>query len=834
MVLVAAALAAGIGAGYAMSLPVGFWAALAIAALVVAAVTFARPHLHLLTALAVGVAIAALGATHVRMKFHSVPADHIVTYTSGHRTLATVRGRIVSAPQVVENNSALAGYSKPPQTVFILSADAIKAGDGWAKASGLLRVTVNEPAPRLSAGQRVTAAGWIGRFSPPANPGQFDWARAARRDGLWVQLSVPVADGVEVSSADALSSPARAMWRLRAGARQHLHSAGGGDDGDLLTALILGERSPALRKLNETMVRAGVAHFLSISGLHLGIFLGFVYLTCRLMMLSPRRAATAVLVVLACYVLLAEPRAPLLRSALMATAVCIATIARRKVSHLNALAVAAVVLLAADPMQLLSPGFQLSFAIVAGLMVFAEPVKRWMFSRFILRRGLMVFRNDQRAGRWVYYSLAGWLMTAAAMSLTAYMVAAPLVALHFGIFTPYAPLLSVLLLPIVAAVLVVGHVSLALAGVLPGLAYSVGQVAGGLAGGMAWAIGWLDYLPGLSYALRPVTVAWVGLCYAVMLLVLSARRLRYGRAAAALLAVVLVTVTINTQRTAPPPELAELNVLAVGKGQCVLLRTPSGRTFLLDAGTQSGYDVAQRVLLPFVRARRLPGPSAAFISHANTDHYNALPALLGHGRPALLRPRQLTSVYLNDYFGLANDHAGGALSQQMLADLTGAGVEIIRLRAGDRVQLDDRTHVEAIWPGPDMPADMSVNDRSLVLRITCDDRSVIVAGDIKQDAMTALLAGDVSLLAADAIILPHHGGWSPALPALVAAVDPAVVLRSSSRPAPIPDSQVTRREFFESLRQQRRYYTTAEHGWLQLTFGRGKCEVTTMRSATTR
>ena len=822
MALVAAALTIGIAAGCALPLPPGFWAAAAVGGCVVGILSFLRPHLHLLTAVAVGAAIAALGALHVQMHFHSVPDNHIVTYTNDHASLATVRGRIVSAPQIVETPEGLVGYSRPPQTVFVLSAEAIKTGATWADVTGLVRVTVSEPAPRLSAGQRVTAAGWIGRFRPPNNPGQFDWARAAHRDGLWAKLSVPVADGVQITSGAAAPWYNRAIWRLRASVRQHLHAAGGRDDGDLLTALILGERSPALRKLNATMVRAGIAHFLSISGLHLGIFLGFVYLACRLAMLSPRRSAGAVLVVLVCYVLLAEPRAPLLRSALMAAAMCIATIARRRVSHLNALAVAAVVLLAADPAQLLSAGFQLSFAIVAGLMVFAGAVRRRLFGAFILRRGLMVFRDEHRVRRWYYYTLANWLMAAVAMSLTAYFVAAPLVAYHFGIFTPYAPLLSVLLLPLVAGVLLVGHLSTALMGPMPNLAYAVGRAAAGIADGLAGAIGWLDHLPGLSFTLRPVSAAWVLLCYATMLLVLAARRIRFGRTLAVTAALALVVATAWTQRTAPPPNVAELNVLAVGRGQCVVLRTPSGRTFLFDAGTQSGYDVAGQTVLPFLRAGRLRAPRAAFISHANTDHYNALPRLLSGGR--------LATVYLNDYFGLANDHPGGPASQDMLGEVTDRNVEVVRLRRGETVALDDRTHVEVLSPGDDMPVGTSVNDRSLVLRITCDDRSVLLTGDIDEDGMTALLNSGVPL-AADVLLLPHHGAWEPVLPAFVDAVDPSIVLRSSGSPVPIAERHTDRREFYGSLAGRGRYCITADDGWIQLRFGRGRCGVTTMRGS---
>ena len=134
------------------------------------------------------------------------------------------------------------------------------------------------------------------------------------------------------------------------------------------------------------MIRAGTAHLMSISGLHLGIFLGFVFLLCRLVAMSPRRSAGVVLVVLAAYVLLAEPRAPLLRSAIMAAALCSGLILGRRYMPLNALAAAAIILLAIEPLQLFQAGFQLSFAIVAGLVLFLRPARRLIFRRWLRRR----------------------------------------------------------------------------------------------------------------------------------------------------------------------------------------------------------------------------------------------------------------------------------------------------------------------------------------------------------------------------------------------------------------------------------------------------------------
>jgi len=812
----AGAFALGIAAGRYGPLGGGFWGALGGAALLAAAAMLPSRRLHLATAVAVGLAVASAGALRARLARFSLPEDHVATYAPFQPIPATLRGQAVTAPQVLPGNAPEGmSYDRPPQTAFLLRAAQIRTDAGWRNVSGLVQVIIAEPADALRAGQQLELVGTLARLRPPDNPGQHDWASAAAERGVWARLTVPAAEGATVRAGADQPAWSRALWNLRAAARQEW--AHQGEGGQLLAALLLGERDPALRELNRTMAAAGVAHFLSISGLHLGIFLGFLYLLCRLVTLSPRRAAAVVLVVLASYVLLAEPRPPLLRSALMAAMLCLATILHRRYVALNAVAAAAIILLAFQPLELFQAGFQLSFATVAGLIVLHGPLRQALFGRWLRVRGLMVFRGDQRLQRWLHYSAANWAMDAVTMCLAAYLAAAPLVAHHFGLFSPYAPALSLLLLPAVTAVLVPGYLSLALAWPLPNLSHLLSRAARSAAEGLAWAARGFEALPGLSFAPRPVGPAWVVLCYATLGALLVHRRLPLGRLWAAGAVVALAGATIVTQLPAPAPRLAELDILAVGSGQCALLRTPSGQTFLLDAGTAAPFDANEAVLAPFLRCLRLPAPAEAFVSHANADHYNALPALLRDGT--------LRRVYLNDSFG--PDDPPDSPAAELIRQIADHRVEVRRLRAGDAVDLDERTRVEVLWP-PAEAAGLAVNDTSLVLRIRCDDRAVLLTGDIEQAPQAALAAS--ADLRADVLLLPHHGAWKPALPAFVAAVAPDVVVASAAAdPAGRGEIDDPSRHFFTQLRAGRRFYSTARHGWVQVRFGRGRVEVQTCR-----
>ena len=818
MLPVAVALAGGIVAGRYAPLGEAAWAIWGGSGLLLGVVAMVRGW-RAVAAGGIAAAIFALGAVHVRLSYFRLPDDHIATYAGPARTLATIRGRVVSSPSVYRQEAEL-DYPRQPTTRFEVAAEEIHAADGWRSVSGLVQVAVAEEAPDVARGARVELAGLISRLKPPSNPGQRDLAADARRGGTLVECRVPVAAGVQTLQAASGTWARRLADRAGNEAQRHIRGCVPGRAELLVEALLLGRRDPALRPLQETMVRAGIAHLLSISGMHLGMFLGFVYLLCRLVMLSPRRSALAALLCLGGYLLLAEPRSPLVRSAVMAAALCVATIVGRRHMALNALAVAAVALLIADPMDLFAAGFQLSFVIVAGLIVLTPYVRDLLFGRWLRERGLIVFRGDQRVRRWLYFNAADWGMAAGAMSLLAWLLAAPLAAVHFGLFSPYGAVLTLLAAPLVVATIVPGYLSLALAWAAPNLSYALGRAAGAFADMLAWLVERAESLPGLHFELQPVGAAWAIVAYVAIVLGVLHRRLPWGRAWAAAAAVCLLGATVWTQLPAAPPAMAELNVLSVGAGQCAVLRTPSGSTWLLDAGSLGRESCGEQVLVPFLRHQRWPGPTAAFVSHANADHYNALPAVLRRGWGA--------RVYLNEHFGHDPNAVGARPTALLLGEIARRGATVIRLHAGRTIRLDDRTTVQVLWP-PRGRGGLSANDTSLVLRITCDDRTVLLPGDVESAGQAAVTALG-RRVGADVLLLPHHGSWQPTLPDFYQAVSPEFALVSAGRKlSPPARGGDPAEKFYESLAAERKVYSTLQHGWLRVRFGKGRVDIETWR-----
>ena len=801
----------GIVAGRYVPAPPSLWLLGAVAAWVTALVLARRaPDAG---RLALAAAIALLGAGAMAAAWHRVPAGHLAGFCPpGRSTLATVTGRVLTVPQCEAGGppTPFEAYPRPPVTRYLLAAETVSTRAGPRPCRGRVAVSLDGDGTDLAPGERVRIAGRISLVGTASNPGQWNRRDHARRDGVIVQLSAPAPQALTVLS-PAPRAGAALLWRLRAIAGRRLGAGAEPHGRMILGALVLGHRPAQLGDLQQAMIRSGVAHFLSISGMHLGILLGLAYALLRLARTSPRWAAGIVLLLLVLYLLIAEPRTPVLRGAIMAGGFCLAVMLGRPANGVNLLAAAAIALLVADPVELLRPGFQLSFGVVTGIYLLGRPVRRALFGRWLGRAGLMVFGPDERLRQAWWRVGLPFTANLVSISVAAWLAGAPLVAYHFGVFTPLAPLATLALLPIVAVTLVTGYVQVLFSLWLPNLAASLGGLVDALTGLLAITAERLGRL-GPCIDLLPVQPWAAALTACAIVAAAHHRRLGLSRAWATVVILGVLTLVVAATQIEAGPRETTFTVLNVREGMCSVLRTPSGRTVLFDAGSRSLSDPYGQVLRPCLRTRRWPAPTAAFVSHAELDHYNALPDLMADtGLPVLVT---------HGRFG------EGAEASEPVSILLGrierGPTRHRRLARGGQVRLDERTTVTCLWPPATAGFDaLSPNDGSLVLRVDCDGVRQLQPGDIEHLGQQLLLDLDPAALAADVLVLPHHGSATPALAAFVAAVDPSIVIRSSG-----PRRDGATREL-ETLAVNRRFVATSNDGAVTVTIIDGRPRVST-------
>ncbi len=566
------------------------------------------------------------------------------------------------------------------------------------------------------------------------------------------------ADATRIRCSSALDrANAAARWRARAAAR--LDERLPPDAAALAGALTLADRSGLPEGVSRRFARAGLAHLLAISGLHVGVLAGVAaWLFGLALPTGSRHVAAAGLT--GAYVLWIGAPPSAVRASLLFAGWALSRLRGSPVRTSDLLGAAAAAALLADPLTALEPGFQMSFAGFGGVVLGAATGRR-----------LVAGRNPGRRVR-------GLLLSAAA-GAGACALTAPLTALHFQRSAPVAAVSGLLGTPLLGLAL------LASIGVLVLPAWAAWAAEGAATGLLRFLTATVDGFAsvpgGQVQAPPPGSAYWL---IALLLLLAWIRYVRGGRwdscltpVASAILVALAWPALASAWTGLPGGGETLVCTLDVGQGDAAAVRTRSGRWILLDAGPAAppgrrGRDEGLSTVVPFLRDRGVGSVELLALSHPDLDHVGGGEAVLER-----LRVRRVASA------GVAipgRPHLG------FLRAVRDEGARWMTLRAGDRMRVDE---VELLVldagpePGPGRPGRFSPNDAGVSLRVRVGASFTwVTTGDASMAREMAMLRRwpDDSLRA-DVLSVGHHGSRTSAAPAWVRAVSPALALISTGR-----------------------------------------------------
>ena len=602
-------------------LPVAVWLWIAFAACYGLAAVLARRAVVSTCCLVIGVA--AIGVAAGQSARYSYEDGEIGLYTGETPRLAWLELHLPTTPKLVRLDET--PVPRPPRLTTVAEVRRVKTHDGWTPATGTVLLRFDQPVPTLAAGQRVRVFGTLERPGAAMNLGQFDFAAYYRGRRTLASVGVDGPANVTILNAD----PPSPLTRLRESARRSLlagFTAQQADEAALLRTLLLGDADPAMSDDREIFRKSGTSHHLAVSGLHVAVIGGLAFFLARLLGAGPRLSLVAFMAVVAGYALLATPSPPVLRAVVLSLAFGLGLVSRRRGAGLNLLGVAAIVVLWLNPLDLYRAGFQLTFAVVLGLMLLSDAASAAMARHFGHEsKSDLKLQSDPWLIRWTHY-LDRRMIAAVAAGVVAWVVATPLVAAHFEQFNPWAIPASLAVAPLVLLSLVGGVLKLLLTAAMPGLAEFWAMLAAWPVSAMRWAVAQFAAMPGAEVPLpAPTPTLIVGFYLALILwrLPLPTPGLRW--AARGPLAVSAWLIFVVPFTSADPDAAARgplrVTMLAVGAGQCSAVETPAGRLALVDVGSTSLGDPVEKCLSPFLRTTGHTAVDLLVLSHANLDHY---------------------------------------------------------------------------------------------------------------------------------------------------------------------------------------------------------------------
>ena len=417
------------------------------------------------------------------------------------------------------------------------------------------------------------------RLSPPLEPlrpGGYDFARDLYFHGIG---AVGFALGaIKPAPAPAPPGPwlgaAAFVDQVRATIDQRIRAVLSGDSRAIASALITGKRDAISASVNDAMYVSSLAHVLSISGYHMAVVAGVVFVLVRAFLalappLAERRpikkwAAAAALLAAAGYLVLSGAEVATRRAFIMTAIVLLGVMLDRQALTLRTLAVAALAVMIVTPEAVVHPSFQMSFAATLALVAAYERGIPWIAAGGKTSLGA-------RLALWGARELAALVFA----SLVAGLATTLFAAYHFHRLAPYGVIANLLAMPVVSG-FVMPTGLLALIAMPFGFDAPVWRLMGN---GIEWMTAvalWVASLPGAvgripAFGMAPLLLGTLGL----IVICLLRTPLRWSGAALLVLAVALAAAT-------PRPD-----VLVSGDEDAVAVRRADGRLAVLKLASQS-------------------------------------------------------------------------------------------------------------------------------------------------------------------------------------------------------------------------------------------------------
>ncbi|MBL8362513.1 MAG: DNA internalization-related competence protein ComEC/Rec2 [Rubrivivax sp.] len=586
------------------------------------------------------------------------------------------------------------------------------------------------PPADLRAGQRWQLEVRLKAPHGTINPHGFDLELWMFEQGLRASASVRTSAANRLLGERSCCLVQRARQSIRAAIERRVPDR---TVAGVLAALVVGDQAAIDREDWELFRATGVAHLMSISGLHVTMFAwlaggmaGWLWRRWPAAMHrvpAPLAARWGGLAAAAGYALLAGWGVPAQRTVWMIAAVVALRTVGWQWPQLLVLLAAGTVVVVADPWAMLQPGFWLSFVAV-GMLVSSEAA--WQ----------PVLRAEGWRARFAATLRAG-LRT----QLVASIGLTPLAMVFFQQVSIVGFLANLVAIPLVTLVIT----PLAMLGVLLPWLWSLGAAC---VQGLMAALGAMAMAPWAVWtaAAAPAWAAAAGLAGGALLVLPLPWRLR-------LAGVPLLLPLLLPPPDHPVPGTYDVVAADIGQGTAVLVRT-AGHLLLYDAGPVYSLeaDAGHRVLLPLLRARGERQVDLLMLSHRDSDHTGGAASVM-----ARLPVRSLAS-------SLEPQHP-----------LLQRGVSHTPCRRGQRWEWDG-VRFDVLHPSDGEPTSKA-NHLSCVLKVTAvDGTTLLLTGDIESPQESALVVRDGAALASDVLVVPHHGSRTSSTAGFIEAVHPRVAV----------------------------------------------------------
>ncbi len=678
------------------------------------------------------------GIFWLTFNFEKYPPQHIRNLPRLFHQEAEYTGRITSDPEAQKYHLAfevnLEQLNTQPQSFLI---------------QGRVRVLAPLTQTHLNYGDRVRLYGVLKHPRAPRNPGAFDYPRYLLFQGVYAILSVADGDSIEiVARRQGNFLFQKVIFPLRHFLLKRITKYHNNSTANMVKALLLGERQEVEPELVNALSQTGTSHILAVSGLHTGFILAILLLIFKCFRLPNWLGTGLTILGLVLFAALTDLKSPVVRASIMAVVFLMGAQLQKMRDGFNTLALAALIILLIQPLELFNPGFQLSFGAVASIIYFLPKFLQYIELRPMLRNIYHI--------RWLRYPLDIVLV-----SLAVQLGTLPIVLYYFYNLPFLGVLANILVIPLIAMILALGLIVVVVSFGSTFIATCYAEANQLLVQLLSISVKYFAQLPASHFYVPQPHLSWIFIYYATLLMYSQWSHLKVRKWG---LVLVLAGLNWATWQAALTDEKLKIIHFDVDQGDATLIQYPNGPRILIDGGkTSPDFDCGARILMPYLRQQGLHYLDYVIMTHPHNDHIGGL--------LYILKNFKIGQIWDN---GLPYESPLYATYRHLIDSLK---IPHHVVRAGEVIQPVAASEIWVVASGdlatPADTTDSEVNNNSVVIRLKYGAHTFLFCADAEQEVESGLSRFG-PLLRSQVMKIGHHGSQTSSTVAFLDQIQPQI------------------------------------------------------------
>lgn len=584
------------------------------------------------------------------------------------------------------------------------------------------------------------------------NYGGSDYRLYLKSIGIYATSKISEKDCIIISK-NKLSFVDTEIYKIKSKIKFNIMELLSDETEGICIGIILGDTKFISDDVKNDYENSNLLHLLAISGAHISyILLGAE--KC-LKKIDKRFQKIILIIFLIFFVKLTGSTSSVMRAGLMGIIMLESWLFRRKSDVLNNIAISALIVMIINPYSIYNLGFQLSYGGTIGIVVFYDSIYKIAskYEKLLIQKWPILSK------------IIKYISTTISVSISANIIITPILMYNTNKISFVFLLSNLLVSFLFGIILILSFLMSSISLISINMAKIIVPI-------LQILIKLLNNTSSLSARFArfdvviPTPSALTMICiYAIIFLLKNSVSIKEKcKKIIKFILVLYLCISLITFLYQKSNNDFRIFFIDVGQGDSTLIITQQNKKILIDGGGSNiDYDVGEEILLPYLLDRHVMTLDYVMISHFDSDHCK--------GVFTVLKKLKVKNIIISSRGQESGNYT------EFLEIIKNKKINILNVKAGDVIKIDNYTFLEILWPADDLISENIINNYSLIFKLNYKNYSMIFTGDVEAIAEKIILQKyKKQELKSDILKVAHHGSKSSSIEDFINNVSPQIAL----------------------------------------------------------